>query len=252
MKPLFLISNDDGVTAKGIACLIDILRPVADLFVMAPDSPRSGASCSLTSTTPIGYKVLKVEEGLTICSSTGTPADCIKLALDQVLMRRPDMVIGGINHGDNSSVNAHYSGTMAVAIEGAIQGIPAIAFSLSDYTPSADFSALSTPILNIVNAVMEKGIPFHTCINVNFPALTAFKGIKICRMAVARWQDEYFPCEHPSGGHYYWLSGSCINDEPDETDTDLWAIENGYVAITPTQVDVTAYTLLDEMKDWNL
>ncbi|MEG1728283.1 MAG: 5'/3'-nucleotidase SurE [Bacteroidaceae bacterium] len=252
MKPLFLISNDDGVTAKGLNHLIRVLRPIADLFVMAPDRPRSAVSCSITSTIPIGHKIMHVEEGLTICSCTGTPTDCIKLALDQLLMKRPDLVIGGINHGDNSSINTHYSGTMGVAMEGALQGLPSVAFSLSDHNPDADFSATDDYIVRIVQAILDKGIPFYTCLNVNFPLTRELKGIKICRMAIGRWQDEYAPCEHPLGKHFYWLAGECVNDEPDEADTDLWALENGYVAITPTQVDVTSYALLNTLKDWDL
>jgi 5'-nucleotidase len=252
MRPLLLLSNDDGVEAKGLQKLIEMLSPMADLFVVAPDCPRSGASCSLTSVLPIKQTLMEAESGLTIYSCSGTPADCVKLALDQLLQRQPDMVIGGINHGGNASINVHYSGTLGAVKEGVLQGIPSVAFSLLDHDLNADFSPLQPYVERITQTVLDKSLPYGSCLNVNFPAVKEFAGVKICRMAYSRWQEEYVPCESPHGGHYYWLGGECVNDEPDEEDTDSWALERDYVAITPIRVDETDYDLKDMLNDWEL
>ncbi len=249
MRPYVLISNDDGVDAPGINFLIDTLRPVADILVMAPDSARSGFSCSITSAHPITYKVLRKEEGLTVCSCSGTPTDCVKMALNLFKEREFDLVIGGINHGDNSSVNAHYSGTMGVAIEGALQGYPSIAFSLCNHRTDADFAPLRPYLVDLMFKAIAAGLPPFTCLNVNFPLAPKFKGVKVCRMAKSRWQNEVEHRTHPYGGDYYWLVGECRELEPQATDTDRWALANGYVAITPTQLDVTAYALVDALKN---
>lgn len=247
-KPRLLLSNDDGVTAKGLNFLIDVLAPMADLFVMAPDGPRSGAGCSLTSITPTCYRVLRDEPGLKVCACSGTPVDCVKLALDQAMDYTPDLIVGGVNHGSNASINVHYSGTMGVALEGAMKGIPSVAFSLCDHRPDADFTPLQTCVKDIVARTLSVGLPPYTCLNVNFPDLTAFKGIRVCRMARSSWTHEYAPCPHPYGSRYFWLTGMNENLEPEADDTDLWALDHGYVAITPTAVDVTAYALKEQLK----
>lgn len=249
MRPLILISNDDGVTAKGINFLVEVLRPYADIFVMAPDGPRSGGSCAITSTVPLRYAKLHEEEGLTICSCTGTPVDCVKVAVNEALQRMPDMVIGGINHGDNSAVNAHYSGTMGVCYEGAMQGVPSIAFSLDDHSANADFTPLKSAIVEITLKVLKEGLPAFTCLNVNFPKCVEFKGIKVCRMGISRWTKETRACTHPSTGKpYIWLVGNRENLEPQATDTDIWALEHGYVAVTPVTLDCTDYALFNQLK----
>ncbi len=246
-RPLFLISNDDGVAAKGINFLIETLRPIADLFVMAPDSPRSGAGCALTCMQPISYKVLRKEKGLTVCSCSGTPADCVKLALGQAMKQEPDLVVSGINHGDNSSINAHYSGTMGAAYEAAMHGLPAIAFSLCDHDPDADFEPLRPYLAHLATKTMAFALPEQTCLNVNFPKAEKFKGIRVCRMGRAEWTGEHVAHRHPRGGKHYWLCGELVDRENAE-DTDRWALANGYVAVTPTEVDVTAYNLIDALK----
>ncbi len=247
-KPYILISNDDGVQARGINFLIETLRPIADLLVVAPDSPRSGFGCSITSAAPIRYKKLREEPGLTVCSCTGTPVDCVKLALNLLIDRRPDLIIGGINHGDNSSVNTHYSGTMGVATEGALQGYPSVAFSLCDHREDADFTPLASYIVDLVFKSIALGMPPFTCLNVNFPKANKFKGVRICRMAHSRWQHELARRKHPYGADYFWLVGDCEELEPEATDTDRWALAHGYVAITPTNLDVTDYELLNVLK----
>ncbi len=246
-RPYLLISNDDGIHARGIHFLIDTLRPIADLLVVAPDGPRSGFSTSITSATPVSYRVVHEEEGLKICSCSGTPTDCIKVALNVLTERRPDLVVGGINHGDNSSVNAHYSGTMGVAIEGALQGFKAVAFSLCDHSAEADFSPLAPYLTAFVEKVLAMTLPPFTCLNINFPRCASFRGTRICRMAHSRWQRELQECHHPYGGHYYWLVGECVELEPEADDTDRWALAHDYIAVTPTRLDVTDYDLLQQL-----
>lgn len=251
-RPLILVSNDDGYRAQGLNELIGFLRPIADIVVLAPDIPRSGSGCSITSSLPIKMTRDHQEPGVTRWICSGTPTDCIKLAL-QVLAdqgRRPDMIVSGINHGDNSSVNAHYSGTMGAAIEGALKGIPSIAFSLCDHSPNADFMPLKPYVAAITAKVLRMGLPAGTCLNVNFPKATEFKGIKICRQTRGDWQDEFEAVERKNGERHFWMTGEYRNDEPESTDTDHWALDNGYVAITPTTIDLTAYNLVKMMQGW--
>lgn len=249
MRPYLLLSNDDGVQAPGLNFLIETLRPYADLLVMAPDSARSGFSCSITSAHPLTYRVLRREEGLTVCACSGTPTDCVKMALNLFPDRKPDLVVGGINHGDNSSVNAHYSGTMGVAIEGALQGYPSVAFSLCDHREDADFSPLRPYLVDFMFKAIAVGLPPFTCLNINFPLAPRFKGVKVCRMARSRWQKEVEHRRHPWGADYYWLVGENVELEPEATDTDRWALAHGYVAVTPTQLDVTARELMEVLQD---
>ena len=184
-----------------------------------------------------------------IWSCTGTPVDCIKLAMGQLCCnRKPSLIIGGINHGDNSTVNTHYSGTMGVAMEGCMKYIPSIAFSSCYYNYDANLEPLRPYIKKIVTKVLKEGLPKGVCLNVNFPAMESFKGLKVCRMTWGRWVDEIVKEHHPRGYDYYWVVGHYRNDEPLEEDTDQWALNKGYVAITPTLMDVTAHQYLDEMR----
>ena len=247
-----LISNDDGVHAKGLQALISALRPIADLTVVAPDGPRSGASCSITSTRPLTCDKLQEEDGLVVWKCSGTPLDCVKLGLDQIMTSRPDMVVAGINHGDNSSVNVHYSGTMGAVIEACLKRIPSVGFSLCTFDPQADFSACLPFIRNIVLKALDKGLPEWTCLNVNFPTCSQFKGVKICRQTKAVWIKEFDKRRHPFGKDYWWMTGEFLNEEPFSVDSDQWALNNGYVAITPVMTDMTDYSLLEEMKGWGL
>lgn len=250
-KPLILVSNDDGYHAKGINSLIDMLADIADIVVCAPESARSGFATAFTVNDPLRLKLRRERDGMQMWSCTGTPVDCVKLALDQLFSdRRPDMVISGINHGDNASVNVHYSGTMGVALEGCMKHIPSVAFSLCDCRADADFSPLRPYIRRIVQRVLGEGLPEGVCLNVNFPLAPSFKGVKVCRMARGTWYNECEKCMHPRGYDYFWMTGHYRNDEPEAADTDNWALTHGYVAITPTQIDVTAYGALAAMKDW--
>lgn len=249
-RPYLLLANDDGYMAGGINFLIDVLRADYDLLVVAPDGPRSGFSTAFTVNTPISVRCVRHEEGLTVFACSGTPADCIKIAMNRYVRRRPDLVVAGVNHGDNSSVNAHYSGTMGVAGEAVMQGLPAIAFSLCDYRPDANFEPLRPYIKDMVARVLREGMPRLSCLNVNFPLRERFEGVKVCRMGNCRWEKEIVDCPAPRHGlAYYWMAGECRNLEPDAEDTDTWALDHGYVAITPTTLDNTDYRYREVLLD---
>lgn len=249
-KPLILISNDDGVNAKGLNELIGALCGMADIWVMAPDGPRSGKACAMTSECPVRYSLVSKREGVLVCQCTGTPVDCIKLALE-VMPKSPHLIIGGINHGDNSSVNVHYSGTMGVVIEGCLKGIPSIGFSLCDHSADADFSPVLPYVQKIVSEVLLHGLPEGVCLNVNAPVAKHYKGVRVCRQTKGVWRNEWKRCLHPKGGEYFWLTGNYEALESETADTDHWALENGYIAITPTKIDVTAYHVMDELEHWD-
>lgn len=250
-KPLILISNDDGVSAKGIRVLIETLRGLGEIVVMAPDGPRSGASAAITSELPVRYTKVEEKEDLVVYKCSGTPVDCVKLAMFELLPRCPDLVIGGINHGDNSAVNVHYSGTMGVVIEGCLKGIPSIGYSLCDHDADADFSPMLPYVRRITEEVLTRGLPKGTCLNVNVPKVATLKGVRICRQTDASWSNEWYRGHHPKGGEYFWLTGKFTNNEPLAEDTDHWALEHDYVAITPIQIDLTAYGMMDELNTWN-
>lgn len=248
-RPLILISNDDGVSAKGINELVKFLRPFGDIVVMAPDSARSGSGCALSVTQPVHFQLISQEPGLTIYACSGTPTDCVKLARNTVLERVPDLVVAGINHGDNSGVNVHYSGTMGAVIEGCLNGIPSIGFSLCDHDPDADFEPSRIYVQEIVGMVLEEGLPYRTCLNVNFPRGTEIKGMKVCQQAVGSWQQEWEPCPRRGNSNHFWLTGEFVNTDPGNKKSDHWALSQGYVAITPTTVDMTDYRFIDTLKE---
>jgi len=249
-RPLILISNDDGYEAKGINSMIDMVKDLGDVLVCAPDGPRSGNACAFSATIPLRLTLRKKGEGLEIWSCNGTPVDCVKMALSQLLDRKPDLVIGGINHGDNASVNTHYSGTMGVTMEGCMKYIPSVAFSLCDYRDDADFEPLRPYVRAFTERLLREGLPQGVCLNINFPLVPTFKGVKVCRMAHGTWYNEVTSCHHPRGYDYYWMVGHYRNDEPEADDTDNWALQHGYVAITPTRVDVTAYEFMSQKDEW--
>ena len=263
-RPLLLISNDDGYQAKGIRELVEMVSEFGDIIVCAPDSARSGFSCAFSATTPLRLTLQEKRPGVEIWSCNGTPVDCVKMALAELCPRKPDMVIGGINHGDNASVNAHYSGTMGVTIEGCMKYIPSVAFSLCDHRDDADFEPLRPLVREITKRVLTDGLPQGVCLNVNFPrlpstpsmpsnpSLPSYQGVRVCRMAKGTWGSEVTKCHHPRGYDYWWMVGHYTNDEPECEDTDNWALSHGYVAITPTQIDVTAYSAIDLIKGWNI
>lgn len=248
-QKVILISNDDGYDSRGLASLIDMLQPLGYLIICAPDGPRSGSSCAFTVTQPLRLTLHRRWKDGELWSASGTPVDCVKLAFSELCRdRRPDLVVGGINHGDNSSVNSHYSGTMGVVMEGAMKGIPSVGFSLCDHRADADFSPLTPYVRSMSERLLREGLPLGVCLNVNFPLAETFEGVRVCRMANGVWHNEIESCTHPRGYQYYWITGQYTDLEPDAQDTDSWALAHGYVAITPTAVDVTAHTMINNMK----
>lgn len=251
-KPLILVTNDDGVTAPGIEALVEAMKPLGQVVVVAPDSPQSGMGHAITMTSPLRLERVHVFEGLEAYQCSGTPADCVKLAVDKVLHRKPDLLVSGINHGSNSSINVIYSGTMSAAVEGAIEGINAIGFSLNNYNFDADFGASAQYATRIARQVLKRGLPAGTLLNVNIPNLTfkQIKGLKICRQARAKWEEEFDERTDPHNRKYYWLTGKFINTDHGE-DTDEWAMEHGYVSVVPTQFDLTAHHAISILNTWD-
>lgn len=250
-KPLILIANDDGYEAKGIRSLVEMLKDMADLLVCAPEAARSGYACAFSAVPPLTLtRRHNMGPDVEVWSCNGTPVDCVKLAYDQLCRdRKPDLVIGGINHGDNSTVNAHYSGTVGVALEGCMKYIPSIAFSLCDYRADADFAPMRQMVRHLVGKALAEGMPRGICWNVNFPLAEEYKGLKVTRMTMGQWINEVVEQQHPRGYGIYWMVGHYRNDEPNAEDTDQWALNHGYVALTPMQLDITAYDYMDRLRD---
>ncbi len=250
-RPLILVSNDDGYKAKGINELMHLLTEFGDVVVVAPHTGRSGKGCAITSELPVKVWKVNEEPHLQVFACTGTPCDCVKIAFDSILERRPSLVVGGINHGDNSAVNAHYSGTMGVVIEGCMKEVPSVAFSLCSHDADADFSHTLPVIRKIVGEVMSRSLPIGSCLNVNFPDTKSYAGIKVCRQANGCWVNEWEGCKDPKGNQWYWLTGS-FECKDNDKDCDRVALDNNYVTITPTRIDFTDYSLLEDMKNWSL
>ena len=246
-RPLILVANDDGISAPGIRNLIRIMNDFGDVVVVAPDSPQSGKGHAITIEATIRCDKVTIEKGPQIeYSCSGTPVDCVKLAVNQLLNRKPDLCVSGINHGSNSSINVIYSGTMSAAVEGALEGIPSIGFSLLDYAHNADFSEAEQYIRKITKQVLESGLDDGVCLNVNIPKKIEgedIKGLKVCRQANANWEEEFEERIDPKGRTYYWLTGKFVNYDKG-TDTDEWALANHYVSVVPVQFDVTAHSSL--------
>lgn len=252
-RPFILIANDDGYHSHGIRQLVDFVSEMADVLVVAPEGARSGYSCAFSATDYLRLKPRHNMGNIEVWSCSGTPVDCVKIALSQLCQgRRPDLILSGINHGDNSSVNNHYSGTMGAALEGCMKYIPSVAFSSCYYDEEANLEPLRPYVQQIVRKVLTESLPKGVCLNVNFPARQHFEGVKICRMTFGSWVEEIDKRSHPRGYDYYWVVGRYHNDEPGVEGTDQYALNNGYVAITPTKVDVTAYDFMKQLQDWKL
>jgi 5'-nucleotidase len=249
-KPLILITNDDGHDAPGIQVLTLLMMQLGDVVVVAPDGARSAQSNALTVTHPIRFKKLEQKEGLIRYSCTGTPTDCVKLALNEIVDRRPDLIVAGINHGSNSAINVIYSGTMGAVLEGCENGILSIGFSVCDHSLDADFSIFESYVLQISRAALLNGLPHATCLNVNAP-VGPIKGIRVARQCDGRWTKEYAKRTDPRGGSYFWLTGNFENHEPEAEDTDEWALEHGFISIVPTKIDLTAFEAMDKIRNWS-
>ena len=240
-RPLILISNDDGVQAQGIKVLTELMQKLGDVIVVAPDGPRSAASCSISPLTTITIRLVKEEPGLKVYQCSGTPTDCVKLALDGLLDRRPDLLVSGINHGDNASVSVHYSGTVGAALEACMKNVPAIAYSLKTKNQQCDFRPYEKVVTETARYVLENGLPDDVLLNVNFPEVAQLKGTRVCRLSRGRWMKEMAK----EGEGAYHLTGYFQNLEPESTDTDYWALDHGFASITPIQLDMTSYKWLE-------
>lgn len=243
-EKIILITNDDGITSPGIAALVEAVKGLGRVVVVAPDKPQSGMGHAITIGFPLRMVKIKLFENVEAWSCSGTPVDCVKLAVDKVLHRKPDMCLSGINHGANHSINVIYSGTMSAALEASIEGIPSIGFSLLDYSLEADFTAAKWYAKYLVEQIIGKKIDKHLCLNVNIPAapLELLKGLKVCRQAYAKYEEEFAERKDPSGKNYYWLTGEFVNFDTG-TDTDVWALENNFISVVPVQFDLTNYEL---------
>ncbi len=250
-RPLILITNDDGYLSNGISTLIESVRDLGDIIVFAPDSHRSGVSGAISSLTPLRATVLKKEENLITYICNGTPADCVKLALHEFVDRKPDLVLSGINHGSNAAISVIYSGTMGAAIEGCIAKIPSIGLSLCDHSPNADFSESKRISRLLVEKVLQEGLPQGICLNVNIPKRDV-KGIKVSSQTQGKWVDEYKRSQDGVGKDVFWMKGYFENWEKGNENSDEWALANGYAAVVPVKIDMTAHDFIPELKKWNL
>jgi len=249
-KPTILVVNDDGITAPGIKVLIEVMQEIGNVVVVAPDSPQSGMGHAITIGKPLRLDKVDLYEGVEMYKCSGTPVDCVKLAVNVVFKgKKPDLCVSGINHGLNNSINVLYSGTMSAAVEGAIESIPSIGFSLDDFTLEADFNPTRKYIRQIAEQVLSNGLPQATLLNVNFPNTKDIKGIKICRQANAKWAEEFDERLDPHKRKYYWLTGVFqVNDQGE--DTDVWALEHQYVSVVPVQFDMTAHYAIQLLNNW--
>jgi 5'-nucleotidase len=253
-KPTILVTNDDGINAPGIRALISVMAEIGKVIVVAPDSPQSAMGHAITINSTLYLNKVSAENAdITEYACSGTPVDCVKLAVNEILKMKPDLCVSGVNHGSNSSINVIYSGTMSAAVEAGIEGIPAIGFSLLDYAWSANFEAIKPFIKKIALEVLSKKMTEGTVLNVNFPKLKQedIKGIKICRQAKALWMERFDKRQTPFGKDYYWLTGEFVNQDKGE-DTDEWALANGYISIVPVQFDLTAHHAIAQLNTWNL
>ncbi|MBB1283482.1 5'/3'-nucleotidase SurE [Flavisolibacter sp. BT320] len=253
-EPVILVTNDDGINAPGIRNLVEAVRGLGKIVVVAPDKPQSGMGHAITIGVPLRLHRVHLFDGIESYQCTGTPVDCVKLAVDKVLHQKPDICISGINHGANHSINVIYSGTMSAAVEAAIESIPSIGFSLLDYALEADFSAARKYARILVEQMLKHPVDKHCVLNVNFPIATPeqINGIKICRQAYAKYEEDFLERLDPHGRKYYWLTGEFVNFD-EGTDTDVWALANNYVSVVPVQFDLTNYKQKQQIEnDWDI
>ena len=252
-RPHILVTNDDGYDAPGIKKLTEIMRGIGDVTVVAPEEPMSGTGHAITVRHPLRLRQLHKEEGLQVWACHGTPVDCVKLGEQIILRRKPDLLVSGINHGSNASVNIVYSGTMGAVLESSIGGTPSIGFSICDYSHKADLGSVDKYIRQIALQVLEKGLPEQTCLNVNIPAVNGsdIKGFRVCEQANARWVEEYDERKDPTNRDYYWLTGR-FELLDDRKETDEWALRENYVSVVPVHYDLTARHAMEHIKKYDL
>jgi 5'-nucleotidase len=248
-RPLILVTNDDGIHAKGLRELVDVMHFFGDVIVISSEISMSGKSCAITVDQPLRSAEIEKILGVPTWKSTGTPVDNVKLSFNSLFERTPDYVVSGINHGSNASISVIYSGTMGAAMEGSLHGVPSIGFSLDDYSPNADFAKAKIVVAKVFQSIIDNGLPLFTCLNVNIPKGKP-KGIKVCRQTHGKWVEEFEKRIDPHNREYHWLSGYFKNFEENSSETDIWALENGYASIVPVTVDMTCYKSLEILKDW--
>jgi len=253
-KPLILVTNDDGISAPGIKALVEVMQTLGEVIVVAPDKPQSGMGHAITINSTLRIEKVKIHGAKAEYSCTGTPVDCVKIAVNKILHRKPDLCVSGINHGSNMSINVIYSGTMSAAVEGAIEGIPSVGFSLCNHSIDANFNASKKIVKSIAQNILKNKMPKDVCLNVNIPDLEydKIKGIKVCRQARANWIEELDERLDPSGKPYFWLTGKFDNYDKGKNDTDVWALDNNYVSVVPTQFDMTAHHVIKKISNWKL
>lgn len=251
-EKLILITNDDGIFAPGLKHLVNLLKPYGKVLVVAPDKPQSGMGHAITVNNVLRLKKYEFDKDIEAYSCSGTPVDCVKLAIYRLLKRKPDLLVSGINHGANYSVNVLYSGTMSAAVEGALEGVPSIGFSLCDHALDADFSVCTPVVTKLVENVLTGEMPHDVCLNVNIPKMKPglLQGIKVCRQAKAHWEDDFDARKDPFGNEYYWLVGEFKNLDKGE-DTDVYALEHGFASVVPVQFDMTAHHAFTELNNWS-
>lgn len=253
-KPTILITNDDGITAPGIRNLLEAVKDLGNVIVVAPDKAQSGMGHAITIGQPLRMTKMDLFGDVEAWQVSGTPVDCVKLAVDKILHGKPDLCLSGINHGANHSINVIYSGTMSAAMEASIESIPSIGFSLVDFSYEADFTAARFYVRKIVASLLEKKLDKHLLLNVNIPSIPQelIKGVKVCRQAYAKYEEDFEERKDPHGKKYYWLTGEFINFDKGK-DTDVWALEHGYISVVPVQFDLTHYKLKSQLeKTWKI
>lgn len=245
--PVILVTNDDGIAAPGIRALVEAVKDLGRVIVVAPDSPQSGMGHAITIGHPLRLYRADIFDGIEAWQCSGTPVDCVKLAKDKILHRKADICVSGINHGANNSINVIYSGTMSAAMEAAIEGIPSVGFSSLDYNYNADFTVAKEVARTVTQRMLSAQLLPHTLLNVNIPITTPedFRGLKICRQAYAKWEEEFDHRLDPRGKDYYWMTGKFMNMD-DGTDTDVHALKDGYASVVPVKFDLTDY----KVKEW--
>lgn len=248
---LILVTNDDGLYAAGLRTLLEVMEEFGKVVLISTLESQSGMSQALTVKTPLRTKLLDENDKHRIYTCNGTPTDSVKLAINQLLDRKPDFVVSGINHGANASVSVLYSGTMAAALEGCLYGISSVGFSINSFSRNIDFSVCRDFIRSIMNDLSAEALPSGICLNVNIPAVKReeIRGMLVCRQSRGNWKEEFDKRMDPAGRTYYWLTGLYNNHEPDARDTDEWALKNNYVSVVPVSIDMTAHGYIDALRN---
>jgi len=244
-----LLTNDDGIHAPGLAALREAVEGLGDATVVAPDTERSGVAHSITLAQPLRIRRVQRGDALFGYGVNGAPADCVKLGCDQVLGTKPDLLLSGINLGANAAINILYSGTVAAAIEGALLGIPAVAFSLAEFD-NPDFDEAGRVAHELIEQFITAGLDPHTVLNVNIPGLprSEIKGVRVTHQSRTGYDDCYEKRTDPWGKAYYWITGELQRHFEHEPDSDLRALREGYVSITPLHYDLTDYQALAALR----